>query len=110
MNDNLKKISLLLNILCLAISIAWIITSKYEFEPIIVSIGFFMTLITIIFFPKKDKKPLKKTNTIIIESGDNNKVKMDVNNQKGHIDKENLVDINSSENELEIDKDNKNET
>jgi len=94
-----------LNVLCLGISIAWVIHSKFDFEPILVTVGFVIALLTTIFL--KEHNPNKeKTNSIIIKNGKNNKVEMDVNNRFSKSTKDNSVEIHSDDNDVTVDKNN----
>ena len=45
----MKYVYIILNIIALIISIIWLINSKYDYEPIIVSITLLITLIGLIY-------------------------------------------------------------
>jgi len=91
----MKNIVILLNIAALFFSVIWMISSKYDFEPTILTITFIATLIGLI--GGKDFLTSSNSTTII---GNKNKIFHGNDKSTIAINKKNEIDIKGDENEV----------
>lgn len=91
----MRQIILILNIAALMFSVAWMIKSNYEFEPLILTITLVATLIGLIY----NKDFLSSSNKSTIKG---NKNKVTQGNKKSNItvDKSNESSIDGNENKV----------